>query len=292
MESEDSAGLQRTIDGSSEFQRRVFPGRSVYRNRSSLARNALMSTGLRNRNWWVPFIALFLVSCEKPHFIESSPAYSCTDWCWSFEEALQHPDIVESIFVIVHDPRWKYSPMRIPDDIDRIVNLAWITIEGYQLEPLPPSLCNCKKLEGLACIDTRLASFPSALFCLGARMVYLDVDKNDIVSIPRGIDSLPRLASLSASHNRIDSISPSIGSIRDLSRLRLSSNRLQYLPASIGNLQYLRVLALDSNRLASLPAEFGNLKRLDTLTLSGNPISAEEQQRIRAFMPAATHIYF
>jgi hypothetical protein len=234
--------------------------------------------------------AIVLSACGGKSRV-TEPEGQQLEYFHSFEAALRHPETARMVG-IVRDP-WDTSrtAVIIPDSVGRLRNLESIYIHGYRVGPVPRSIVRCMKLHGISFIDAQLDSIPAALFCLRYSLFGLSLSYNNIASIPANIDSLQGLFNLWLDHNRIVSIPDEIGNMKYMRRLELNSNRLIAVPAAISGLKDLRVLRLDSNMITTLPAELGTLN-IDTLILSGNPISEQERQRIRAFMPVKTNIYF
>jgi len=93
------------------------------------------------------------------------------------------------------------------------------------------------------------------------------------------------LETLDLENNNLPSLPFAIGSLKSLERLDLDSNNITSLPAEIGKMRSLIWLYLSDNNLTTLPAEIGNLQGLKRLFLQDNPIPETEQQRIRSLLP-------
>jgi hypothetical protein len=234
--------------------------------------------------------AIILSACSGKSRV-TEPEGQQMEYFHSFEAALKHPETARMV-TIVRDP-WDTSrtAVIIPDSVGRLRNLENIYIHGYRVGQVPRSIVRCMNLKGIAFIYAQLDSIPAELFCLQYSLLGLSLSYNNIASIPANIDSLQHIYNMKLHHNHIVTIPDEIGNIKYMRRLELNSNRITAVPAAISGLKDLRVLWLDSNMIATLPTELSRLN-LDTLTLSGNPISELERQRIRAFMPAKTNIYF
>lgn len=86
-----------------------------------------------------------------------------------------------------------------------------------------------------------------------------------------------------------------IGEIRQMSKLEtIDTSYIQMtgVPAEIGQLKNLRSLNLSNNLIMNLPNELANIKaNLKDLDLSGNPLSQEEINRLKQWLPN-TNIVF
>jgi Leucine-rich repeat (LRR) protein len=166
-----------------------------------------------------------------------------------------------------------------------------LRLDENGISSIPPAIDSLRYLETLDLSHNHIDSLPESIGNLHI-LRWLHLDDNRLVVLPYSIGRLQFCNVLSVEHNELQIAPDSIGQLIRCQALFLGSNRLQTIPAAFGNLRRCQVLHLDSNLISSLPTQLGSMSSLDTLTLSGNPISIEEQQRIRAFMPTKTHIYF
>jgi Leucine Rich Repeat (LRR) protein len=100
----------------------------------------------------------------------------------------------------------------------------------------------------------------------------LDLEDNELTSLPDTLGNLTALTSLNLSYNRLTSLPEWIGNFTFLSTLTLDGNKFKSLPDSIGNLTALTVLYLDTNQLESLPDSIGNLTALRAFYLRFNKL--------------------
>ena len=80
----------------------------------------------------------------------------------------------------------------------------------------------------------------------------LDLQGNELSSLPESINNLKKLRGLNLSNNNFENLPESIGSFELLIVLRLYDNKLRSLPKSIVNLT-LEQLDLSKNQLTALP---------------------------------------
>ena len=118
-----------------------------------------------------------------------------------------------------------------------------------------------------------LTSIPAEIGNL-ALLQELSLYNNKLTSIPAEIGNLASLQVLYLNGNNLTSISAEIGNLASLQTLYLSNNKLTLIPVEIGNLVSLKYLYLDNNSLISIPAEIENLALLQKLDLSNNNLTS------------------
>lgn len=101
----------------------------------------------------------------------------------------------------------------------------------------------------------------------------LDLNDNDITSLPPKLGDLAQLQVLALRGNRLTTITSKIGKLTQLAELDLSGNGLTAFPGEAGNLVNLLRLRLQHNALIKLPAEIGNLIKLLELNLGENQLT-------------------
>jgi Leucine-rich repeat (LRR) protein len=104
--------------------------------------------------------------------------------------------------------------------------------------------------------------------------------------------SMQNLTLLNVDGDDLNSLPPEIGNLKNLQVLYLSNNQLTSLPPEIGNLKNLWMLSLFQNKLTSLPRTIANLKNLKVLGLTGNPIvqSSTAMAALEAELPPGVQI--
>ena len=143
--------------------------------------------------------------------------------------------------------------------------------------PIPASLGNLPKLQGLDLLDNNLSgSIPAALGNLGElRSLYLS--SNDFSgSIPSALGNLTKLEALSLWNNQLSGSIPSqLGNLAALEFLDLSYNGLQNsIPAQLGRLSKLKYLSLVENDLSGpIPSALGDLTQLTKMFLDTNRLN-------------------
>ena len=95
--------------------------------------------------------------------------------------------------------------------------------------------------------------------------------------IPENIGELRNLKELNLEKNDINSLPLSFFSLNSLKNLNLGCNRLNALPESIAKLTSLEDLDISLNNLETLPQSITNLKSLIRLNIELNPIISHRE---------------
>lgn len=193
--------------------------------------------------------------------------------------------------------------MSLPPEIGLLQNLQELNLQGNQLKTLPLEMRQLKHLKVLNLSYNKLTHFPSEVIdCEGKHsqefrkptteslrltsLNYLDLEGNQITSLPPEIGQLKRLKFLYLSENQLTSIPPEIGQLRNLIKLRLGENRITFVPSEIKQLRALRELSLEYNQLTSLPSVFKILGDcLKKLKVYGNPLPAHDSVQLLQALP-------
>ena len=122
-------------------------------------------------------------------------------------------------------------------------------------------LFSCDSLADLDIDGNQLDSLPASVKELTA-LRWLMAGRNRLATLPREIADMPHLERLSVEGNRLAALPDGIGACRELYMLDASGNMLAALPQGICALTALRVLRLAHNRLAALPPCIDKLNRL------------------------------
>jgi Leucine-rich repeat (LRR) protein len=85
------------------------------------------------------------------------------------------------------------------------------------------------------------------------------------------LSELKKLQELDLDRNQLTSLPDYIGELGNLERLGLAYNQLTSLPDCIGELKNLKRLDLACNKLTSLPDCVGELRSLERLYIENNP---------------------
>lgn len=132
-----------------------------------------------------------------------------------------------------------------------------------------------------------LSELPQAIARL-QNLTKLYLTQNKLTSLPAGIAQLQNLTHLYMRHNQLETVPGSLTQAKKLTNLYLDGNKLRSITSDIAKLQNLVSLHLKKNQLTTLPKAIARLKKLKYLSLTGNPISGEELQKIRKWLPRCT----
>lgn len=135
---------------------------------------------------------------------------------------------------------------------------------------LPVEVTKFWSLEKLYCYHNVIRSVPESIVFLQS-LVYLDLSRNHLSSLPVAICQLP-LEILLIANNRLTALPEELGRCKTLMELDVSCNQITHLPPQLGQLSQLRVLNVRNNLLLELPIEVTYLK-LIRLDLSENRIA-------------------
>ena len=121
--------------------------------------------------------------------------------------------------------------------------------------------------------SNQLTSLPPEIWLL-RELRELDLKNNQLTVLPAGIGQLTRLESLWLSNNRLAELPTEIEQLTNLKRLDLHGNQLASLPATIGNLRSLEKLHLGNNQITSFPSEIWLLRELRELSFLSNQLAS------------------
>lgn len=133
--------------------------------------------------------------------------------------------------------------------------------------------------KNLICSNCYLTRFNSAIMndpvLIGhwPTLKTLDLNNNQIKTLPAEIVQLAALETFYLEHNQLTAVPAEIGQLAALRILRLSNNRLAAVPDQLGQLAALERLYLEHNQLTTVPAQMGQLAALKHLTIGHNKLT-------------------
>lgn len=129
-------------------------------------------------------------------------------------------------------------------------------------------------LSGLHITSSEFESIINALpLAIKELISEIDVDHNQLTTLPDSIGHLTALQEFNASYNQLTMVPDSIGHLTALQHLSITHNQLTTLPDSIGHLTALQILGLSENQLTILPDSIGRLSSLLILELYYNQLT-------------------
>lgn len=106
----------------------------------------------------------------------------------------------------------------------------------------------------------------------------LQIQNNQLCTLPSEIWRLCNLEQLNVGNNHIKELPIEIGLLVNLKELYVHHNEIKEIPSQVSNLTHLNVLDLTDNQLNYLPAELTRMK-LKNLWIENNPFQTVEIRR-------------
>ncbi|CAG5130836.1 unnamed protein product [Candidula unifasciata] len=127
-----------------------------------------------------------------------------------------------------------------------------------------------------------LATIPECILQRSASLYSLQLDNNDIISLPSTIGLFKKLIVLDISANNMTFISDEICQLTKLRTLIAKNNKLRCdsFPKDFGTLSSLEVVNVSGNQIETFPPQFTELDKLQVLHCGGN-LLAELPSTIR-----------
>lgn len=184
-----------------------------------------------------------------------------------------------------------YYADKVPENIDILKNLrafsapfATLSIETGE------KICSLNKLKYLNLSTEAGFMNVEALKNINylLQLEYLDLEGNQLLTVPESIYHLKNLKYLYLSRNELDSLSDEISNLIHLKVLDIYSNQFDKLPVSLGSLKELETLELGfSENLKEIPKELTQLKKLKYLSVKGNFTKEQlkEYRKMFSFVP-------
>jgi Leucine-rich repeat (LRR) protein len=129
-----------------------------------------------------------------------------------------------------------------------------------------PNSFETTSLVNLDISNNKIRDLECGFLHLFSNLVVLNMEKNNIKTLPKCFRNLIFLTSLSVKNNSLQSLFPAIPACTSIESLDASHNYLRQIDASILQLQKLVSLNILKNQLQDLPVEIGRLTNLRTLT--------------------------
>lgn len=120
----------------------------------------------------------------------------------------------------------------------------------------------------------------------------LNINNNKLKELPAWLSNLEALERLYVSKNKIEEFPEVICELKKLKALVLSRNDLYAISPCIGDLTKLEALDIWETNVAALPIEMQNIKQLKLLDMRAIQMNENEQNNIRALLPAGTEVNF
>lgn len=118
----------------------------------------------------------------------------------------------------------------LPDAILGCGNVLSINVSNNKITQLPARLYRLRTLETLKANANRISALPDTLF--GMQLRRLELDSNQLTTLPETIGDLTMLDVLSVRFNKLSSVPASIGRCQNLSILDIGGNAIRSLPVA------------------------------------------------------------
>lgn len=208
------------------------------------------------------------------------------DECWSTNIHL-HKEFSHAI-TIAHSTRvldfhWKNLTLAQfpPSFYTTLTRLQELRLSGHNLEQIPASFSCLVGLRVLHLRKNKIRSMDDNVFAFfqdrsssSSELVELDLEYNQLETLPLSIGNLHKLRCLRVSNNRLTSVPESMGNLStELKEVHLAHNRFQRPPPGLSLLLSLERLDLSYNQLTTLDAmEFTPLSKLTSLRVNVNQL--------------------
>lgn len=158
-------------------------------------------------------------------------------------------------------------------DFSELLNLKNLNLNNNNLNKIPPSVYNCKKLETLFLSANNITTIDDEIENL-SDLRKIECRDNDLIQISEKIGKCIRLNELMLFRNpNLKKIPESIGNLHELSSLWIGSCQLSSFPKSLENCTSLKFIYADKNRLTDLNFSFSKMTQLEVVSLRRNSIS-------------------
>lgn len=208
-------------------------------------------------------------------FGQETPAEEAPPEAYSMiREALANPDSVTELDLS------GYSMGYLPPEIGELTNLEKLWLQDNNLEELPPSIGNLRKLTQLKLTGNRLNALPKEFWRLSS-LERLWLNNNSFSDLDDKLGKLSSLKWLILDDNPLTALPSTIERLVHLEELWLQEGQLAVLPESLTKLESLKKLMLWGNPLQQLPVSLSNLSGLTVLDLRHTPVKITDVELAR-----------
>ncbi|CAH3139599.1 unnamed protein product [Porites lobata] len=193
----------------------------------------------------------------------------------------------------------------VPTLIGKLTSLKNVDLKNNFLTDLPPEFSSLKQLESLNFGNNKFEDLPEVLSFLSGlqrlhlfnnqlkklnsvvlsglqKLTFLNLNGNQLQSLPKEINRLVSLQFLSVDHNQLHSVPTEICHLINLAELHLADNQISSLPEDVAFLRNLTKLYVYKNLIEELPEGLSKCTQLRVLDVSAN--------RLRIFPAELAHL--
>ncbi|XP_076780252.1 leucine-rich repeat-containing protein 69 isoform X2 [Arvicanthis niloticus] len=157
-------------------------------------------------------------------------------------------------------------------ELRTLTQLTLLNLGNNLLQEVPEEIKYLTSLKNLHLFGNRICRIATGVLGGLRRLILLNLNDNQLTSLPQEIGRLRRLTYLSLNHNKLTVIPKELCSLERLSELHLNYNQIMFIPQEIKFLRNLQQLCLVRNNIEVLPEEVCRLKNLRVLDIAGNVI--------------------
>jgi len=133
--------------------------------------------------------------------------------------------------------------------IQNLKNLTTISINANALTFVAQELFLIKTLKTLKIKNSKLQTLPEDLEVRCLDLENLQLNNNQLTSLPTWLGKLEKLITLDAAKNNLSTLPDNLVNLKNLKRLSLDSNHFETVPACLLTLNNLHHLSIDQNPL-------------------------------------------
>ncbi|XP_028635664.1 leucine-rich repeat-containing protein 69 [Grammomys surdaster] len=161
---------------------------------------------------------------------------------------------------------------KVCPELRTLTQLTLLNLGNNLLQEVPEEIKYLTSLKNLHLFGNRICRIATGVFDGLRHLILLNLNDNQLTSLPQEIGRLRRLTYLSLNHNKLTVIPKELCSLVHLSELHLNYNQIVCIPEEIKFLQNLQQLYLVRNNIEVLPEEVCHLTNLRVLDIAGNVI--------------------
>ncbi|XP_071785484.1 leucine-rich repeat-containing protein 69-like isoform X1 [Asterias amurensis] len=160
----------------------------------------------------------------------------------------------------------------LPREISGLVKLTVLNLGNNCFEELPEHLATLHSLEKLHLFGNQIKSIDAKILGDLRNLTFLNLNNNQIKTVPSAINRLVSLQYLSLDGNQLTSLPSEMCALSKLTEFHAAGNQLTSLPLEIGFLVKLSRLHIQKNKIKELPEGLGKLIHLEIVDVAANEI--------------------
>ncbi|XP_071510379.1 leucine-rich repeat-containing protein 58-like [Diadema antillarum] len=160
---------------------------------------------------------------------------------------------------------------RLNADCNNDPRIAMYSRKGIDVFPVDDLVEHKERLEIIDVSRNQISTIPAGINNF-VSIIELDISANRITRLPDELLQLPNLKTLTCKNNLLnsDSLPKDLSTFPALQTLNLSGNLFLNFPVQLTEISTLRVLHMGGNRIQDIPSQIERLTRLEHFYLGGN----------------------